>query len=31
MIEMLEEIDDKQPEGEQLRHEVLECAVNGGE
>ena len=31
LLEMLEEIDDKQPEGERLRHEVLECAVNGGE
>ena len=31
MLEMLEEIDDKQPEGERLRHGVLECAVNGGE
>ena len=31
LLEMLEAIDDKQPEGERLRHEVLECAVNGGE
>lgn len=31
LLEMLEEINDKQPEGERLRHEVLECAVNGGE
>ena len=31
LLEMLEEIDDNQPEGERLRHEVLERAVNGGE
>ena len=31
LLEMLEAIDDKQPEGERLGHEVLECAVNGGE
>lgn len=31
LLEMLEEIDNNQPEGERLRHETLECAVNGGE